>query len=127
MITTFLQVQADTLSQVNPAELAKALPVNTEISVLEFIFKGGFFLIPIAPNKSLVVFCKTGIVFTAVSVTFAPTPSMLDFTRGIYFLDVDFTPEKLCFTLENPRFNVLSITFLFTYFACLRERVCLRE
>ena len=47
MITTFLQVQADTLSQVNPAELAKALPVNTEISVLEFIFKGGFFLIPI--------------------------------------------------------------------------------
>lgn len=47
MITTFLQVQADTLSQVNPAELAKSLPVNTEISVLEFIFKGGFFLIPI--------------------------------------------------------------------------------
>ena len=47
MITTFLQVQADTLSQVNPAELANALPVNTEISVLEFIFKGGFFLIPI--------------------------------------------------------------------------------
>ena len=47
MITTFLQVQADTLSQVNPAELAKSLPINTEISVLEFIFKGGFFLIPI--------------------------------------------------------------------------------
>lgn len=47
MITTILQVQADTLSQVNPAELAKSLPVNTEISVLEFIFKGGFFLIPI--------------------------------------------------------------------------------
>lgn len=47
MITTFLQIQADTLSQVNPAELAKNLPVNTEISVLEFIFKGGFFLVPI--------------------------------------------------------------------------------
>jgi hypothetical protein len=39
MITTFLQVQADTLSQVNPAELAKSLPVNTEISVLEFMDK----------------------------------------------------------------------------------------
>jgi biopolymer transport protein ExbB len=47
MITTFLQIQADTLSQVNPAQLAKNLPVNTEISVLEFIFKGGFFLVPI--------------------------------------------------------------------------------
>ena len=47
MITTFLQIQADTLSQVDPAELAKNLPVNTEISVLEFIFKGGFFLVPI--------------------------------------------------------------------------------
>jgi biopolymer transport protein ExbB len=47
MITAFLQIQADTISQINPAELAKNLPINTEISVLEFIFKGGFFLIPI--------------------------------------------------------------------------------
>ena len=44
MITAFLQIQADTLSQaVNPAEVAANLPINTEISVLEFIFKGGFF------------------------------------------------------------------------------------
>lgn len=47
MITAFLQIQADTISQINPAEVAKNLPINTEISVLEFIFKGGFFLIPI--------------------------------------------------------------------------------
>jgi biopolymer transport protein ExbB len=47
MISSFIQLQVDTLSQAIPAAVDK-LPVNTEISVLEFIFKGGFFLIPIA-------------------------------------------------------------------------------
>ena len=46
MITTFLQIQTDTLSQA-AAEVAQNTPLNTEVSVLEFIFKGGFFLIPI--------------------------------------------------------------------------------
>lgn len=46
-MTTFLQVPADTLSKVNPAEVMKNNPLTQEISVLEFIFKGGFFLIPI--------------------------------------------------------------------------------
>ena len=46
MISTFLQIQADTLSQAT-AEVAQNTPLNTEVSVLEFIFKGGFFLIPI--------------------------------------------------------------------------------
>lgn len=47
MISSFIQLQVDTLSQAIP-EAADKLPINTEISVLEFIFKGGFFLIPIA-------------------------------------------------------------------------------
>jgi len=47
MISSFIQLQVDTLSQAIPAAVDK-LPVNTEISVLEFILKGGFFLIPIA-------------------------------------------------------------------------------
>ena len=46
MISTFLQIQADTLSQAT-AEVAQNTPLNAEVSVLEFIFKGGFFLIPI--------------------------------------------------------------------------------
>ena len=46
MITTFLQIQADTLAQAT-AEVAKNTPLTNEVSVLEFIFKGGFFLIPI--------------------------------------------------------------------------------
>lgn len=46
-MTAFLQIPADTLSQVaKTAEMANN-PVTNEISVLEFIFKGGFFLIPI--------------------------------------------------------------------------------
>lgn len=48
MISTFIQLQVDTLSQAATSAVADKLPVNTEISVLEFIFKGGFFLIPIA-------------------------------------------------------------------------------
>jgi biopolymer transport protein ExbB len=47
MISSFIQLQVDTLSHATNA-VADKLPVNTEISVLEFIFKGGFFLIPIA-------------------------------------------------------------------------------
>ena len=47
MISSFIQLQVDTLSQAIPDAVNK-LPVNSEISVLEFIFKGGFFLIPIA-------------------------------------------------------------------------------
>ncbi len=47
MISSFIQLQVDTLSQAIPDAVDK-LPVNTEISVLEFILKGGFFLIPIA-------------------------------------------------------------------------------
>jgi len=46
MMIPFLQIQADTLAQAT-AEVAKNTPLNTEVSVLEFIFKGGFFLIPI--------------------------------------------------------------------------------
>ncbi len=46
MISSFIQLQ-DTISHAANA-VADKLPVNTEISVLEFIFKGGFFLIPIA-------------------------------------------------------------------------------
>ena len=48
MISSFIQLQVDTLSQAATNAVADKLPVNTEISVLEFIFKGGFFLIPIA-------------------------------------------------------------------------------
>ena len=48
MISSFIQLQVDTLSQAATSAVADKLPVNTEISVLEFIFKGGFFLIPIA-------------------------------------------------------------------------------
>lgn len=48
MISTFLQVQADTLAQALPvADKANAALTN-EVSVLGFIFKGGLFLIPIA-------------------------------------------------------------------------------
>ena len=47
MMSSFIQLQVDTLSQAIPDAVNK-LPVNTEISVLEFIFKGGLFLIPIA-------------------------------------------------------------------------------
>ena len=48
MISSFIQLQVDTLSQAIPNAVAEKLPVNTEISVLEFIFKGGVFIIPIA-------------------------------------------------------------------------------
>jgi biopolymer transport protein ExbB len=47
MINFFLQAQNDTLAQATGAVIEGVVKTN-EISVLEFIFKGGFFLIPIA-------------------------------------------------------------------------------
>jgi biopolymer transport protein ExbB len=47
MISTFLQLQADTLAQTIPTAQANSALTN-EVTVLEFILKGGIFLIPIA-------------------------------------------------------------------------------
>jgi biopolymer transport protein ExbB len=47
MINFFLQVQNDTIAQASGAIIAGTVKTN-EISVLGFILKGGFFLIPIA-------------------------------------------------------------------------------
>ena len=47
MITFFLQAKTDTIAQATGAVIENVVKDN-EISVLEFIFKGGFFLIPIA-------------------------------------------------------------------------------
>ena len=47
MMNFFLQVQNDTIAQATGAVIEGAVNTN-EITVLEFIFKGGFFLIPIA-------------------------------------------------------------------------------
>jgi biopolymer transport protein ExbB len=44
---SFIQLQADTLATASSVVVEKIAP-NTEISVLGFILKGGFFLIPIA-------------------------------------------------------------------------------
>jgi len=50
MIGFFLQATVDTIANTanQAANAAEAVKPNTEISVLEFIFKGGFFIIPIA-------------------------------------------------------------------------------
>ncbi|WMW77300.1 MotA/TolQ/ExbB proton channel family protein [Flavobacterium sp. 20NA77.7] len=48
MVGFFLQATVDTLAQVANQAAEGATKINAEISVLEFIFKGGFFLIPIA-------------------------------------------------------------------------------
>ncbi len=61
MISSFIQLQIDTLSQAIPNAVDK-LPVNTEISVLEFIFKGGFFLIPI----SILLFYTLYLIFERI-------------------------------------------------------------
>ncbi|AOW08255.1 MotA/TolQ/ExbB proton channel family protein [Flavobacterium gilvum] len=46
---SFIQLQADTLANAaSNVVVEKVATTNNEISVLEFIFKGGFFLIPIA-------------------------------------------------------------------------------
>ncbi len=47
MINFFLQAQNDSIAQATGALIEGTVTTN-EISVLEFIFKGGFFLIPIA-------------------------------------------------------------------------------
>ncbi|MFN3969250.1 MotA/TolQ/ExbB proton channel family protein [Flavobacterium sp.] len=58
-MSTFLQLQVDTLAQAIPtADTANAALTN-EVSVLEFIFKGGLFLIPIA----LLLFYTLYIIF----------------------------------------------------------------
>ena len=44
---SFIQLQADTLAAASSVVVEKIAP-TTEISVLGFILKGGFFLIPIA-------------------------------------------------------------------------------
>lgn len=48
MITSFIQLQADSISQAASGLVVEKIAPNTEISVLEFITKGGLFLIPIA-------------------------------------------------------------------------------
>ncbi len=49
MINVFIGLQADTITQAaTGAVVTNIATANNEISVLEFIFKGGFFLVPIA-------------------------------------------------------------------------------
>lgn len=48
MISTFLQLQVDSLAQAIPTADTTNAALTNEVSVLEFIFKGGLFLIPIA-------------------------------------------------------------------------------
>lgn len=48
MMSTFLQLPVDTLAQALPVVDKANAALTNEVSVLEFIFKGGLFLIPIA-------------------------------------------------------------------------------
>jgi len=45
---SLIQLQADTIAKAASSVVIEKIAPNTEISVLEFILKGGFFLIPIA-------------------------------------------------------------------------------
>jgi biopolymer transport protein ExbB len=45
---SLIQLQADTIASAASSVVIEKIAPNTEISVLEFILKGGFFLIPIA-------------------------------------------------------------------------------
>jgi biopolymer transport protein ExbB len=45
---SFIQLQADTITNAASNVVIEKIAPNTEISVLEFIFNGGFFLIPIS-------------------------------------------------------------------------------
>lgn len=45
---TFIQLQADTITNATSSVVVEKIAQNNEISVLEFIYKGGFFLIPIS-------------------------------------------------------------------------------
>ena len=59
MISTFLQLQVDTLAQAATAADTANAALTNEVSVLEFITKGGLFLIPIA----LLLFFTLYIIF----------------------------------------------------------------
>ncbi len=59
MISTFLQLQVDTLAQAATAADTANAALTNEVSVLEFITKGGLFLIPIA----LLLFYTLYIIF----------------------------------------------------------------
>lgn len=48
MISAFLQLQVDSLAQAVPTVDAANAALANEVSVLQFVFKGGIFLIPIA-------------------------------------------------------------------------------
>jgi biopolymer transport protein ExbB len=45
---SLIQLQADTIANTTAGAVIQNIPPNTEISVFQFILKGGFFLIPIA-------------------------------------------------------------------------------
>ena len=45
---SFIQLQTDTIANAASNVVIEKIAPNTEISVLGFILKGGFFLIPIA-------------------------------------------------------------------------------
>ena len=45
---SLIQLQADTIANATTGAIIEKIAPTTEISVLEFIFKGGFFLIPIS-------------------------------------------------------------------------------
>ena len=45
---SLIQLQADTIANAATGAVVENISPNTEISVLQFIFKGGLFLIPIA-------------------------------------------------------------------------------
>ena len=45
---SLIQLQADTIANAATGVIIEKIAPTTEISVLEFIFKGGFFLIPIS-------------------------------------------------------------------------------
>ena len=47
---SFIQLQADTLTNAAAGVVVENIAANKEISVLEFIFKGGFFLIFVEKN-----------------------------------------------------------------------------
>jgi biopolymer transport protein ExbB len=59
MISTFLQLQVDTLAKALPAVDKANTALTNEVSVLEFILKGGFFLIPI----SILLFYTLYVIF----------------------------------------------------------------
>ena len=59
---SLIQLQADTLAAVASSVVIEKIAPNTEISVLEFILKGGFFLIPI----SILLFYTLYLIFERI-------------------------------------------------------------